>query len=82
VVSNSIQRNFCEVYRTFFMLANVHHRRVTIIAIITNCTRLGLYNRKNRTFESQEQRLQHVDFSIVCALVTFVVYCDNSVSHG
>jgi len=37
MVSNLVQRSFCEVYRTIFMLSNVHHRTVTI-TIITNCT--------------------------------------------
>jgi len=40
VVSNSAQRNFCEVYRTFFMMENVHYKRATIThsLYIANCT--------------------------------------------
>jgi len=73
VVSNAVQRSFGEVYRTIFMLANVHHRTVTI-TIITNCTqfikpryiivKIDLY---------KDNGCSTLIFILVYVLVTFVV---------
>jgi len=49
VVSNSVERNLCEVYRTFFMLANVSYiteqSQLQLQTVQGSLNHVSLYNR-------------------------------------